>query len=785
MWFLSGTTLAYQQGLAGSPAVINGTPVSLLTQGATANFAAIIDPTTLSQSLVVLNTTSSLTIMEQPSDTLIWRTTPFLVKQLDKMLEFTSYTSRLVVVDAQGWPQGNKPFMLSTDLGWLTVIVNGTSSLLGTEAIPVTSNSNGAVTIIFPTDDLDAYVLHLTDASGSTVLGGQTIIFDPSEKVQGKLSGITSGDDLRSAKTAGGQLILQGSTAAPEDIDNVGKWIGELSNTAMTSIRAQKLLQASGQLQLSSASDVFWDGWNWVVNKATAAKDWFVDTVGDVWHFVVTIAGTVYDFVLDTAAKVVKAISWMLQKIEIAWDTMVQWLGYIFDWQDIMNTKNSIKLMVNGLLTFGSNYLKNEAQSLNAYFDQLQSQITQSFTTAPTATATPASQNMGDSPSLTSASKTSQSSAPANYGNYQLDHGGAADASILGTFVGDTSLSNLYTQRIAPLLQQLLADAETIGSQIVDLFNQGLSITVADIQQFAKQFAIAFLQLIKDLVTNVVLLGADILQGLETILNTEFQIPVIGPLLESFGVGTVSILEAVALFLAIPATILAKIITGSNPVLTSSFDYQKLVDGTLDSTTKQSFSELAAYVDIPVQYVGAILKVKDIAVSTVPAEGAPPTPLSYFSLVKDLIAKGVAYPSDSSNPGWNFRISAWSMLVLNIVIKGVCKRAGVSAVKALACFDGFIALVNFSLNQASYGTQLNTSFPARDDTLIGIGIANSIFLLLTGVGSTYGTLAPDPIDKAIASVVVMGASGCSCVLKGVKEELSRAKEAYNNLEEST
>ncbi|EJU00471.1 hypothetical protein DACRYDRAFT_109190 [Dacryopinax primogenitus] len=787
-WFLSGTTLAYQQGIAGSAGILDGTPVPLLNKfsGPTANFAAIIDPTTASQSLVVMDTTSMLTIMEQPSDTYVWKTTPFLVKQLDKVIDFSAYTSRVLIVDSQGWPQGNKPFNISTTAGWLTVIINGGSSLLGTDAIQVTTDSNGAITIIFPTSDLDAYELRVQDASGSSILGGQTFIFDPSDKVQTKLKAITTGDDLRNAKTADGTPILQGSTASPDDIDNAGKWIGEMSNQA---IEAIQLARAQGTMLAAdidiSASDIFWEGWNWVCETADSIKDFVVETSGAAWHFVVTIAGKVWDFILDTAAKVAKACSLLLQKIGAAWDTLVQWLGYIFDWQDILQTKDAIKSMVNGLLTFGENYLNKEAQQLGTYFENIQTQISQSFTIAPTASATPSSQNLGGDPSATTANKSAQTSAPANYGNYQLDHGGASDASILTPMATDASLSNLYTQKIAPLLNQLLTDAENIGSQIVNLFNNALDITVADIQAFAQQFAISFLQLIKDLVTNVIALAADIVGGLRTILNANFQIPVIGGILESFGVGPYSILDVVALLLAIPTTVLAKIITGSSPTLSFAFDYQKLVDGTLDGTTTNSFRELAAYVDIPAQYIQGILKVKDIATSTIPAEGAPPTPLSYFGLVKDLVVKGISYPSDRAVPGWEFRISGWSMLIFNVVMKGICKRAGVSATKALACFDAFVALVNFSLSQASYGMQLNTSYTGRNDVIAAMGVANATFLLLAGVGSPYGILAPDPIDKAIASVVVMGAEGISCVLKGVKQELCVAQTAINVLDQST
>lgn len=65
------------------------------------------------------------------------------------------------------------------------------------------------------------------------------------------------------------------------------------------------------------------------------------------------------------------AIQWVFQKIGAAFEKIVEWLGFIFSWGDILDTSDQITNMVNGLLSFGTNFFTIGGILVDKYLDDM------------------------------------------------------------------------------------------------------------------------------------------------------------------------------------------------------------------------------------------------------------------------------------------------------------------------------------------------------------------------------------------------------------------------------
>jgi hypothetical protein len=70
--------------------------------------------------------------------------------------------------------------------------------------------------------------------------------------------------------------------------------------------------------------------------------------------FVVTLAGETLEFVIDTIDKVGKAISWIWDKLKIAFEKLMEFLAFLFGWGDVIDAKRSIHKLLDSSLDWGS-----------------------------------------------------------------------------------------------------------------------------------------------------------------------------------------------------------------------------------------------------------------------------------------------------------------------------------------------------------------------------------------------------------------------------------------------
>ncbi len=91
------------------------------------------------------------------------------------------------------------------------------------------------------------------------------------------------------------------------------------------------------------------------VENFTWAIKW---TAENTYQFVANIAGKPYSFIMTVLSQVMDVLAWMLETVlGLKFSDMMAWLGYVYDWNDIVNNQDVIRqlyaLSLDGAVGFG------------------------------------------------------------------------------------------------------------------------------------------------------------------------------------------------------------------------------------------------------------------------------------------------------------------------------------------------------------------------------------------------------------------------------------------------
>ena len=207
-------------------------------------------------------------------------------------------------------------------------------------------------------------------------------------------------------------------------------------------------IQSQGTFELEGLLDDAWAAWHWV--KATGAKieDWAKDEGNRIVSFVVTIGNDVKTFAVDSYYRVRQAISYVLTKVELAIETLIDWLGFLFSWKDIEAVKADLMNVTNGVANQVESWSKNIVIDIQTVLDQgfntVTSMLDNADPTAPTNTTFSStiannSNNQTSKPSsllppgANSSMNQANSSLGASWSSYQLSSGGLAKGAYLSS----------------------------------------------------------------------------------------------------------------------------------------------------------------------------------------------------------------------------------------------------------------------------------------------------------------------------------------------------------------
>ncbi|MGF6227801.1 hypothetical protein QFZ27_001756 [Inquilinus ginsengisoli] len=425
-------------------------------------------------------------------------------------------------------------------------------------------------------------------------------------------SGYSDPSDAVAAIQAAGQWLQQDGSTDLNTLSlghvTVRHWRIEFPRTG--SPRFMALTEAQAQAYLAKA-------------RTAAEPDSFLSFFGDVanffkhaWQalesFTVTIADDLTivfndaeQFVVNTIREAGQALETIFSRImaglvevydEIK--NVVNWLKQLFEWGDILNTHRVIKVMVTSGLDFVSGSIAAAESAVQAKFDTVKTQVATAFDNLETIFAQGQSFNdfanaAGQSPIGGSGNVLAAQPASTTYSqngsrcSYVHNHVKSYYAGGGGGGGGSGSIQN-----ISDLIQSSLtgdtfntqtqAVQDFVSSQVTNL-HQFFDLVVIDLLNAAKGLVLFVIDAVEDIVLAVLQALEDAINGLLASWSATIDIPIISWLYKYVITGStenpgddLTILDAFSLVLAVPGTILYKILVSNGAAPFTEADVESI-----------------------------------------------------------------------------------------------------------------------------------------------------------------------------------------------------------------
>ncbi|KAH8686166.1 hypothetical protein BGZ61DRAFT_533733 [Ilyonectria robusta] len=589
-----------------------------------------------------------LQFTQQPSGEWVQRHILMPPSESSKYVEFTSFTTRIALQDDYGSPIPFQNMNITSEVP-VSVYINDTYHVLGpTVPVTVQTDCGGSVTVIQETNTLGAVKLTATVDGPSPV--SSTV--DPLIKASAKLQSIQSGDDLANIT-----IPTDDGSQKPLISSNVSSDTRNAAAQALT-----QLMQAKSGIDAKSLSNTTVNGTGGSVDPPSsttasanpqsnpptvdanmptapsltgsststvdllehsveiAAEDFFqflklatqtvsefvVHFANEAWHFVATIGTDVYHAVLDTVVAVVNAVEFVFQKLEVAFEDLFRWLGFIFSWQDIKRSHSVMKYTLKAQIQNFINSIDVMATNIDTFFVDAEN-IVNGW-----AGVTDPGESIGTQQKQTNQVQGSDSP-QAHWALYHTQNGtDSAQVTSSEQPGGDLSSVEKILADLDALVTDQIDDIKTVAIQIkTEIADHIHDLTPIEIIQ--KILAIAadlLLKTAKDVLVTVLDVFKLIVQEAFNMFDSPLNIPVLSQVYKLITGDELTIIDLVCLVSAIPATIIYKIICGKAPFpddatvqsYTGSGTIQPISIPSLSSIPQQATTSAASFIQIPQQY---------------------------------------------------------------------------------------------------------------------------------------------------------------------------------------
>lgn len=585
-----------------------------------AQIAALRDQQRLTSQLFVVHADSTLAYLYQDPGTTLWRESNVPLADTGNILEFNCYTTHLHFADEGFVPLINKPVQLTAS-AWSFVTVNGkVHSIDPTTPATVPTDAQGNITIINKVEKLATPIFHLR-ADFLT----QALDVNPGHKISAGLKQVKRGDDLSNAKLHNGaplldsafdqatlesaaqsvQQLTQASDTLPGERPTAGDhpralavapalhsldpgkvplghiWGITFANGGVTYVEgsAARALVAPPVsrdiVAMVSAEEFFADIGDFceaLWNGLTQIGHFVLEKVEEGLKFIVNVAGKVFNFILKTVMEVLKVINWVLEKtLGISIEKFIQWLGFLFNWDDVKQMHKVIVNVANQTLAFAQAEALVLEAKITAFFERLKKQVhrldalpegDQEIKSAHTQFI----RQNGDS-----------SGAPAlihspggNWASYQSLHGGVLTATWAVNATPTDPLTAFIEDVLAPTVASFVDTIKQLYGDIKDAYENSKLTFNQLLQELEVDFLVGLLDAMEKLVVGLIKFVADMIALVQELINREVDIPFIGGfvrwLYQEIAGSDLTILDGFALLLALPATVGFKLLTNKSPL---------------------------------------------------------------------------------------------------------------------------------------------------------------------------------------------------------------------------
>ncbi|RSL71303.1 hypothetical protein CEP53_001555 [Fusarium sp. AF-6] len=535
-------------------------------------FACLRNPQ-LRQRLFFVDDTNTIRTLEQSVESGMWQQpVEISIPHSDKMIEFSSHTILVTVEENDGTPMALEPLLLSSSIS-VECPVNGarirTSPIVKKE---VSTDASGQLTVILRSEGLSTPVIILTSGTpDKKIFSGGRLEIDPMQKLWSTIGKISTVQDLRNMKLPDGSSFVR-EGLSDKELEEAAKTLSHLHN-----VKSEMAGDESNGI-FDSIKEGFqvvahraWGAIQSISNKIKEVVISGVNKVKEAWNFVVEVKDKVWNFVLETASQVAAAMQTVLDTVVKGWEALKQKLAFIFNWKDIVKTKNMIANMTTQgilLLADGTPYIE---MKTHAFFEKLRGKIKElkdsslppGFDNLKTGKneemRRKAREKDGVKDKLNKTDKDTKTP-QAQYASYHIKHS-------RGAKVKENTPFDRILSRLGDTMDEAGQLASRLGDNVKRLFALSAEVSIGTL---LTNLGFELLEDILDVVESLLMafLGSvgELLVLIADKMNQQIKIPVLSALYRKVSGGAdLTLLDAFSLVVAVPATIVFKIAMGKSP----------------------------------------------------------------------------------------------------------------------------------------------------------------------------------------------------------------------------
>ncbi|MDP4178195.1 MAG: hypothetical protein Q8900_07665 [Bacillota bacterium] len=590
----------------------------------------------------------------QDKETTRWKTQGISVPNLGNTIEINSYTSEISITDSSNKPISNKEFVIKAS-ELMVANINGLKYFIDNDTDTIVkTNALGQLTIINKVNSLSSPVIRLeadflnnsidldpnidmkdkitnltlddlknaqkqTDdyskteplisnpniditgvyqsvnklldlknqlppkpASNLTVSGNGVTLTEKGSTFTNKIDSISLPDDYTWAVDLTGE-----SPSFSDDKDHVNN---KFLNPATVCLAANSNSICQGSF-IDTIGDVFGDIWESIKNGFLEVTHFIFQKVEDGIKIIIKGLEYAVETVIKFAEQVWDVIEYVFEKIGVFFEDLVDWLGFVFSWNDIKRTEKVFSFYVTDTINKLSDFAGNSAVDfVEKKIDDIISQVKTSFDNFEKTFDKNVSFNdyVNNGSSSASSDKNilagndiqnlySDNKIQCNYVLSQIVNSGGVSISSSNSISSELDdFINNFTKLLP--MDDLKTSFEKIKNwatsieNVHDLFNFGI-LTVVEV---FKDTIMIVLDCIKDIVTFLLKLLSKGLDAFNEAISAAINIPIISNLFKEITGEDLSILHLVSFAFAIPATIMYKLIKNESPF--TDYDVDNIIN---------------------------------------------------------------------------------------------------------------------------------------------------------------------------------------------------------------
>ena len=583
---------------------------------------------------------STLGVMYQDRENSVWNEMDIPLQDNGEVQSFTTYTSQAQFTTERGLPLAGRPVQVSASQTTYCTVNGNLYGLSPNERITVNLDPQGMISFMQKVSDISTPIYTVT----ADFLEADYVL-NPADKVLAGLAGIQSGDDLKNATNQDGTPVITGDYPnqlydyGAYSVDQLNQMIAALpadganqeSSGAQAKTKshnpkleqrwgmylggdspmlykgdevATHLLPALGYNQRSTvlnlgvidfAESLIGDVLQALETGLEKVAGFFLNIVEDVFEFIVKIGAKIFKVVIKCIVQAVKIAAWILDELfDIDLLGFLQWLGFIFDWGDIVTTHKVIANVANQSMNMVKANVEGAEDKIRSFFGTLRRQL----------------KGMPDLPdqvagtSLASIIEKMQGSVPpdqqdsydfiagssgGNFANYQAQYSGMLTADPLNGDTDEGPIMTFIDDILIPVMKEAAGLLKTMAEDfktIIQGFINGTMTLGQAIELLVSDTLIALIDLCEILMIGLLEIANSLITTFQDMINANIQVPFLTAFFKLLtGDDEMSILNGISLLMAAPATVFFKLVSGNAPFDEDAF-------GLIDGDWQQVFSTL-------------------------------------------------------------------------------------------------------------------------------------------------------------------------------------------------